>query len=370
MHGLNFVNDYDGRRIEREQISTPFYAPEDEGEEDDTSSTNVVNTDIEMALEDWEIINPQLPESWRSQDWQNRPVRFVDGKDVGQTVAWLRGTDGSFVAMRLAEIGSVVMKNVEGELRREFAQVQRVLAMNTSVFPWEEIESFALGLREHDIYLLPTSKTPADSEVNFEEIRQLAQRRTAQEMNVLEEHAISRYNDLPMIVDGNLKSHEGGFDIINSPVFGVVKKPKKLHLNRRGLETMFSLKEGQRTPAFSFFSSTTKSGEQLTNYFPVIAWYLRLCSGDGIEPNVGLVRVEVSQKWFSNMGYGDTQINEAGKEFMNQLTRTVYEYRCRQKSYRRMKISLEPIVRAEESLGSLFCQSQTLKNKFYRLTNL
>ena len=369
MLGLKFINNYEGRRIEKEFGMKPYFVEPDE-DDDETTEDFDINLSLEQEAGKWEIINPQLPPTWRAQDWKSRPVRFVDGKDVGQTVAWLRGTDGSFVAIRLAEIGSVVMHIVNGELRREFAQVERVLAMNTAVFPWEEVESFALALREHDIYLLPTKRTPEEFELNFEQIRKFAQRRSAQEMMVLEEFALAQANHLPTIVDGTLKDHESGFDVTHSPVFGVVKTQQKLYVDRQGQEVLFELDAGMRTPAFSFAYDTSRRGEKREGRLPIIAWYARLCGNSSVEPNVGIVRIEVSQKWFIANGYGESEINAAGQDFINQLTRTVYEYRCRQQNYRRMNISLEPIVRAEESLGALFCPPNYLKNKFYRLTNL
>lgn len=72
-------------------------------------------------------------------------------------------------------------------------------------------------------------------------------------------------------------------------------------------------------------------------------------------------------KWFEANGYGDTSVTQRGIEFINQLSRTVYEYRCRTSSYRRAAISLHPIVRAEESLGALMSPRGVLRNKFYRL---
>ena len=199
MQGLKFIQNYEGKRVEREFGGKAFWVEDEAEETDDTPDETSINLNLEIEAGAWEIINPQLPKNWRMQDWASRPVRFVDGKDVGQTVAWLRGTDGSFVAIRLAEIGSVVMKIVNGELRREFAQVERVLAMNTAVFPWEEIESFALALREHDIFLLPTKRTPEEFQMNFEKIRKYTQRRSAQEMMTLEEFALAQRSDVPTV---------------------------------------------------------------------------------------------------------------------------------------------------------------------------
>ncbi len=370
MHGLRFIQNYEGRRVEREFGGAKQFWVEDDADENDAAEETDINLSLETDVGAWTVIDPKLPKSWRVHDFASRPVRFVDGKDVGQTVAWLRGTDGSFVAIRLAEIGSVVMKIVNGELRREFTQVERVLAMNTAVFPWEEVESFALALREHDIFLLPTKRTPEEFQMNFEKIRKLTQRRSTQEMMTLEEFALAQHDELPTIVDGTLKDHEGGFDVTESPVFGVVKTQQRLYADRQGQEVLFSLPEAHRTPAFSFSYDTSRVGETVKSRLPIVAWYMRLCDGASIEPNVGIVRVEVSQKWFANQGYGETKINDRGRDFINKMTRTVYEYRCRQRSYRRMKISLEPIVRAEGSLGALFSPPNYLKNKFYRLTNL
>lgn len=370
MQGLKFIQNYGGKRIQNEFGAKDFWSEDETDDAPDAPDETVINLSLEIETGAWRAVNPQLPKSWRAQDWQNRPARFVDGKDVGQTIARLRGTDGSFVALRLAEIGSVVMKIVNGELRREFAQVERVLAMNTAVFPWEEIESFALALREHDIFLLPTKRTPEEFHMNFEKIKKFTQRRSMQEMMTLEEFALAQHDDVPTIVDGTLKDHESGFDINESPVFGVVKTQQRLYVDRQGQEILFGLPEAQRTPAFSFSYDTSRTGETVKTRLPIVAWYMRLCDGECVEPNVGIVRVEVSQKWFANKGYGETEVNTAGKEFINQLTRTIYEYRCRQKSYRRMKISLEPIVRAEQSLGALFCPPNYLKNQFYRLTEL
>ena len=370
MQGLKFVQNYGGKRIQNELGAKDFWSEDETDDAPDVADETVINLGLEMEAGAWQAVNPQLPKSWRVQDWLSRPVRFVDGKDVGQTIARLRGTDGSFVAIRLAEIGSVVMKIVNGELRREFAQVERVLAMNTAVFPWEEVENFAIALREHDIFLLPTKRTPEEFQMNFEKIKKFTQRRSMQEMMTLEEFALAQHSDIPTIVDGTLKDHESGFDINESPVFGIVKTQQRLYVDRQGQEILFGLPEAQRTPAFSFSYDTSRTGETVKTRLPIVAWYMRLCDGECVEPNVGIIRVEVSQKWFAGKGYGDTEINAAGKEFINQLTRTIYEYRCRQKNYRRMKISLEPIVRAEQSLGALFCPPNYLKNQFYRLTEL
>lgn len=104
MVGLKFINNYEGRRIEKEFSMKPYFV-EPEGDEDGEPTEEFeINLSLEQETGKWKVINPQLPDKWRAQDWKSRPVRFVDGKDVGQTVAWLRGTDGSFVAIRLVNL--------------------------------------------------------------------------------------------------------------------------------------------------------------------------------------------------------------------------------------------------------------------------
>jgi hypothetical protein len=117
------------------------------------------------------------------------------------------------------------------------------------------------------------------------------------------------------------------------------------------MQLLYQLGVGQRTPIFSL------PKEKL----PVISWYLRL-SGSGVTPNWGLVRIEVPMQWFESHG--------CDWDFVDQLSRTIYEYRCRERSYRRAAVSLHPIVRAEESLDSLFSPTSAITNQFYRLTGL
>ncbi|HEX9928746.1 MAG TPA: hypothetical protein VGB02_09450 [Pyrinomonadaceae bacterium] len=376
MSGLSFIKNYDGRRVTSEFTWNALPDGEaDDGNGSDDDTENRVLLDIEMEADDWRSINPQLPAAWRASDWAARPVRFVDGKDAGQTIAWVRNPQGFPVSMRLAEIGGVAMRAIEGELRREFAMQERVLTMDTSGFPWEEIENFAIALSEFNLRLLPTTPVPADLELSFdrvERVRRFAQNRSRQEMSVLEEFVIAQDNRVPTIVDGILKDHEGGFDAAESPVFGVVKTHRRTYLHALGHQVLFDLAEGERTPAFSFEYDTSQRTERgATSRLPIVAWFVRLCGKD-VMPNFGLVRVEVSQLWFKNQGYLSAagEITGTGRDFVNQLTRTIHEYRCRRSNYRRAAISIEPIVRAEDSLGALFCPPEILKSKFYRMTGL
>jgi hypothetical protein len=118
-------------------------------------------------------------------------------------------------------------------------------------------------------------------------------------------------------------------------------------------------------------SLALKPTEEEIVKFPVVSWYLRLSGGEELMPDYGLVRVEASLKWFIARGYGSqNEVYPEGADFINQLSRTLFEYRCRENSYERSAISLHPIVRAESSLRSLFSPSRMLKSSFYRLTGI
>jgi hypothetical protein len=293
-----------------------------------------------------------LPAKWRSENWDERPRRFVDGKDVGQTIAWLRSPEGYPVPIRLSEIGSAVMRVADGECRREFAVVERVVSMITDIFPWEEVESFAVALQTHGLRLLPAQLLDGTPSYDFEKMRHATQHRSNDEMSVLEEAALANDAETPTIVDGRLEPLVGGFDSSYSPVFGVVKTHYRNYLHPKGLQLLYQLKMGQRTPVFSLPQKK----------LPTISWYLRLSEATGATPNWGLVRVEASKSWFEAHGQD--------WNFVDRLSRMIYDYRCREHRYTRAPISLHPIVRAEESLHALFSSPNMLASNFYRLTSL
>jgi hypothetical protein len=118
------------------------------------------------------------------------------------------------------------------------------------------------------------------------------------------------------------------------------------------MQVLYALEHGQRTPLFRI----------VQHNLSVVTWYVRLGNASRSMPNYGLVRVEVPTVWF------EAQNHDA--QFVNQLTRLLCLYRCRQQSYGRAAISLHPIVRAEESLGACFRHTGRLVSHFCRVFNL
>ncbi|HYE76076.1 MAG TPA: hypothetical protein VEF04_22205, partial [Blastocatellia bacterium] len=291
---IDFLLNHRGQRIE---LDLPLVLPPEDEQELDGDASELepaVNLNLEIPGESWRNRNPLLPVSWRVNDWASHPIRFVDGKDVGQTVACLRGQRDYPVPVRLAEIGGVSMRVVNGELRREYAEVRRVVAMDTVPFPWDEVEAFAEALRDHQLFLLPSTPLAEELSYDFDALEKLTKatrRRTAYEMGLLEELALAQDNNTPTIVDGPLKTHEGGFDATQSPVFGVIKSQRRTYLHPLGQQMLYDLRPGWRTPAFSF-QYDTSAGTEVKARLPVVSWYARLAEDDDAAmPSLGIVRI-------------------------------------------------------------------------------
>jgi hypothetical protein len=350
--GLDFLQVYGANRVSNE---VPQQLMIGDGDEE---ADERVEHSYEMAADSWEPRDTSDPVT--VADWPFRPIRFVDGKDVGRTVAWLCSPiEGYPVPVRLAEIGAVVLRDVNRELRREWETVERVVALMVDLFPWDEIENFAIALQENGFRLLPCSAPQQGSNSDggysyeFERMRKTTANRSMDEMTRLETQALAQGSDVPTIVDGRLEPRVGGFNRATAPVVGLIKTHRESYLHNRGWQVFYDLRPGQRTPAFLL------QGRNLT----VVTWYLRLDGARGEMPNTGIVRVEVPQDYFEEIVGGNVA-------HLDRLSRIVCDYRCRDQAYGRAAISLYPIQRAEEKLAAIFTPRETLIRRFYRLTDL
>ena len=342
--GLSFLRDYGGHRL-------PPYEPQPELLTNDDGQGPEVEVGYEVRSDRWHAIAPEASGGCPWADWPFCPTRFVDGKDVGETVAVLRAPAGFLVPVRLSQIGSTAIRVDDGLCRRESAEVERVVSLVTEPFPWNEVESFAIALQERGMRLLSAAMPAGEngSPYDFETMRKAAQNRTNDEMAGLEAFTVSLASDMPTIVDGRLEPRSGGFDRRESPVAGVVKTQNRLYLPVELQDLQYRLEPGERTPVFAIGGN-----------YPVVTWYLRFAGG---MPNYGVVRVELPREWFERT-MGRTF------EYVDRLSLVLYAYRCRERSYGRADISLHPIVRAEQTLGALFNPLSLLTSRFFRMTRL
>jgi len=366
----SFWERHDTTRVSPSAPQLPLLGVPDDDDEPWTRT----DTAYEVGADaDWTAIDPQQPSGWRASEWAGRPVRFVDGKDVGETVACLTAPYGGYpVPVRLSEIGAVVIREQDGVLRREYDTVERVVSMTTDLFPWDEIEALAISLQQHGFRLLSAPlpvTTIGEHRVqgpsyDYEVMRKAAQNCSNTEMGRLEEASLARDNSLPTVVDGRLEPRAGGLDGGTVPAVGVVKTHSWNYLPARGLQLLYRLLPGQRTPAFLIDPSLEHPGSKRPC---VVSWFVRLTHQPHLAPNEGLVRVELPQPWFDRSFGGPTG---AGRAFIDNLTLLLREYRCRDEGYGRAPVSLHPIVRAEQLLGALFTPYGTLARRFYRSQGL
>jgi hypothetical protein len=344
--GLDFLRNFGAQRMARYD-EQPFLLTD--GVEL-TETDEKIDLDHEAAREAWAPIRVDgaVPD-----EWPLRPARYVDGKDVGRTVAWLRGREGHPIPVRLSEIGAVVMRDVGGRLRREFDIVERVVTMMIDPFPWDEVESFAAALKQHGFRLLAAEIPSEGLSYDFERMRKRTQNGSMQEMLRIEKQALARESALPTVVDGRLDPRAGSFDDRTQLAVGVIKTRWQQYLHARGWQVYYDLAPGERTPAFALECHNLH----------VLTWYLRLDGSQGEMPNWGIIRVEVPKRFrVDGQALGSAEIDY--------LSRLLCDERCRDDSYGRAAVSIEPIQRAEESLGALFTTADALIQHFYHLTHI
>ncbi|HTU88554.1 MAG TPA: hypothetical protein VMF69_00515 [Gemmataceae bacterium] len=350
---LDFFLHYGGRRLRQyaEQPSLESRADLAGGEDEKPS----VSLDFELPPEDWR------PRSVVSEtvDPSALPQRFIDGCHSGETVTWVQDEADHPIPVRLAQIGGVCMR-IEGRvLRREFARLERIVSLIVDPFPLHEVESLAAALRANDFRLLPANQ-PIVAEgqrglvYDYERMRHQTHARSQYEMEILEELALYQNLEMMTLIDGPLRAKHHRMNLSAYDLVGVIKQHNENHLHdhRQCWRVYYQLEPGQRTPAFQLRSKD----------LPVVSWYLKLDGAHGAMPNWGIARVEISCAHFERQ--------RCSFGYLDRLSNALLHLRCRQASYARAPVSMEPIVRAEESLKSLLTPPATLAQRFYHLTGL
>jgi hypothetical protein len=277
-----FIHDFGGCRLDRYDPQPFMDEDMDEDMDEEAEQNEPVDRDYEDSAEHWHALDTPMRANWNPHDWPERPVRFIDGRDIGETVAWVRAPAGYPVPIRLAQIGSATIVVENRECRRAYYTSEPVVSLVTQPFPWEAVESFGLDLQRYGFRLLSAlppldrSGTPPvhRCSYDFEKMRKAAQNRCMDEMTVLEQAAIAQQHQVPTVVDGRLEPRSGGFYSSESPIYGVIKTHRKLYLHPRGMQVLYSLEHGQRTPLFRIDQRNLS----------VVSWYVRLGKGSRSMP--------------------------------------------------------------------------------------
>jgi hypothetical protein len=179
------------------------------------------------------------------------------------------------------------------------------------------------------------------TETNAASDFQVARRRTfdcvVAEMQRLEHDLLFEQPAHPTILDGLVEQRtERTRATALPPVIGVIRRLQRQYLHQAGQTLLYSLRFGERTPAFRL---TTKKAD-------LVSWYLRLSNEGGAVPSWGVVRVELHRSYFEGALGSDFRVIDG-------LSKWLCDLRCRDRSYPRAAVSLEPIVRLEEHLTAL-----------------
>lgn len=311
--------------------------PGDELEDDEAApEEGEVERDYELPLDRWHAI-PSL------EPGPERPTRFVDGTIVARTVGTLADPQGRQRPLLIAAVGAAALE-LDGQrlVRRDGDfEVELVLAMIAKGLKREDLDDMRIGLADLEIRLL---ELPARTlSTDFELARTHTFDGARDEMLHAERRLVLAALDRPTALDGVLEDRLEELDSWDVPMVGVVKRLLRIryHLHQAGINLIYTLRPGERTPAIVLQTQPYPS-----EFKPVVSWFLRLHGEGKIAPSWGVVRVSVPQEYFEGTLGGDF-------DALSRLSGWLYSLRCRDRSYQRMPVSLEPIVRVEDHLRAL-----------------
>jgi hypothetical protein len=323
--------------------------------DEEEPKADTVDLEIELPLQKWTARIVAEGPAKASE----HPIRFIDGSFAAIPVLYLRPPQGWPIPVLLSEVGAVALRLERRNLVRDLALVERVVSFVADPFPWSEIEAFAAAVvvdPELKARFVPANRPPAErNPFDYEVMRAQAYHRCEQEMLNAERLALASNVTTPTLVDGKLPGRIGSAAAAERPLLVGVVKRVAADLPPEGWKTLLNLRPGQRTPVFKL--AGMGGGREAD--MPTASWFLKLVGGPRLAPNWGYVRVDVPWVQFEDHF-------ASSFSFVGRLSRWLIDARCRQESYARMPVSLEPIVRAEDSLKSLFTPFGLLRSRFQR----
>jgi hypothetical protein len=279
------------------------------------------------------------------------PKRFVDGSITARTVALLSVQSLPRPAI-LACVGAMSMHLEGRKLRRppESIRVETVLALLSNGISTADLTSLSNALEALGVKLI-ASETRDDS-VDFETIRRRTWDLGRHRMEELERAVLFDEPSEPTIVDGLLERHLTRMASHAMPAIGVVKRQLRRYLPSSHAPLLYDLNPNERTPAFILD----------TEHASVVTWYLRLSASARVAPGYGVVRLTCSQQFLEQQFPNPLdRWNE-----LSALSSDICRLRHRERSYPRMGISLEPIVRLEDELHTLLPAIDQMAARLHR----
>jgi hypothetical protein len=316
------------------------------GDDDPLKVVTDVNLNYETPGEGWEPV-ATAP---RQADDSRLPRIFVDGALNSVEIAGsAQDSMGYARSIRAGQLGAGAI-NLDTPTQ-SIISCNYFLAITTMGYADEHIAALKNELKNHqpsfdlitwqassDVYF----KTPEEREIARQDVvavRRRLRRRVTDAM-LERERELVRQIGMPIYTDGRYIDHFPQRD--DQLVIGVIKSMRRCYLDIPRLQILYSLKTGERTPAFETESQKVK----------VVSFYARISSEKGGATN-GLVRVEIGKTHFEDYQQQDWSLLDA-------ITAHITQLKTKDFAYERAAVTLEPIRVIEQRIQRLFHPIETV----------
>lgn len=320
----------------------PF--PGHEADDEDDTPRDGLELDFERPEHAWTAIPPGEPTD-------DVPVRFVDGSIKSKTVGSLlvnyrrRPIIAAAVSAASLEIGGRTLSRGAG------TRTRRLLCLYSDGIDRAEIlaahralEAVGVELRER-----PLGAVVPD----FDAMRRATRSLAMEAMEEAERDVMLADFTKPTLMDGLLERRLAAAPTHNVPVVGLVKRQMTAYLPSGLQELTYTLKPGERTPAFVL---------RTVQHVDLVNIYVRLSAQIGASPSYGIVRVTAPLPYVEAHYPGESK-----SAYLSGLAAYLYRLRHRDLGYSRAGISVEPIVRVEDHLHAILPDLDALIPRLHRM---
>ena len=319
----------------------PFPGRESDEEEDDARPSGA-ELDYERAPAAWGPISP-------AESPVDAPLRFVDGSIQSRTVASI--VVGFQRRPLIAAVISAASLDLEGRAlhRGPALRILKVLCLYANGIEEQHLLDARRALSAIGVKLLHSeAEVP---QPDFDSLRRATRSIAMRAMEEAERHVLLADTATPTLVDGLLERRLAG-QPQDLPFTGLVKRQMATYLPPGLQEVAYSLRPGERTPAFVL---------RTVQHVDLVNTYVRLSAQAGASPTYGIVRVTAPLAYVQRAHALDVS------EYLSGLAAYLYRLRHRDLAYARAGISIEPIVRVEDHLHAVIPDIETLIPKLHRL---
>lgn len=339
-----FAEKYQAKAMDDAPFTTVPLGELVEAEDEQAMKARLAKLSYEVAADKWHpIVCAGTP--------VYSPTRFIDGSTMARTVALLKVKSVARPAV-LACVSAMALRLEGRRLYRppESVRIETVLALLSNGIPNEDLASLSTALEPLGFRVIASETS--DVSADFDTLRRRTWDVARHRMEELERAVLHDEPSTPTVVDGLIERHLIKISSHSMPVVGVVKRQMRRYLPDSHLAMLYELKPGERSPSFVLD----------TEHASVVSWYLRLTAQDRLAPGYGVVRLTCSCEFL------EKQFPDPSKRWaeISALSGYLCELRHRQRSYLRMGISLEPIVRLEDELHALMPTTRQMAARLHR----